>query len=72
MQAQQQNNKFYLWIEGKKVFLSADYCMRWTETSDGHSYPILYYKGKRVVKNWTIDLFFNSPEDEFGGNANTN
>jgi len=66
------NNKFNLWIEGKKVFLSADYSMRWTETSDAHSYPVLYYKGKRVVKNWTIDLLFNSPEDEFGGNANTN
>jgi hypothetical protein len=61
-----------LTIDGKDVNLDSTYSLRWVEQADGPSYPVLYKNGKRIVKAWTIHLTFASPEDPFGGNANTN
>lgn len=59
-------------IDGSKVILDATYSMRWVEQIDGPAIPVLYRNGKRVVKEWNLKLEFHSPEDPFGGNANTN
>lgn len=61
-----------LTIDGKDVNLDSTYSLRWVEQSDGPAYPVLYKNGKRIVKAWAINLNFDSPEDPFGGNANTN
>jgi len=52
--------------------MDASFSLRWVEQIDGPAYPVLYRHGKRVVKSWSLFLEFNSPEDPFGGNANTN
>lgn len=59
-------------IEGKDILLNANFSLRWVEQADGPSYPVLYQNGKRIVKKWRLKLDFESPEDPFGGNANTN
>lgn len=59
-------------IEGKNIELDATFSLRWVEQADGPAYPVLYKNGKRVVKEWRLKLDFDSPEDPFGGNANTN
>lgn len=59
-------------VEGKIVDLDSSYSMRWVEQTDGQAYPVLYKNGKRVVKGWSLVLNYISPEDPFGGNANTN
>lgn len=59
-------------VDGKEILIDATYSLRWVEQADGPSYPVLYQNGKRVVKKWSLSLTFDSPEDPFGGNANTN
>lgn len=59
-------------IEDQEVFVDSSYCIRWVETTQGISYPVLYKNGKRIVKKWGLKFDFESPEDPFGGNANTN
>lgn len=55
-----------LLIDGKWVELDADYALRFNKQQ-----PTLYYKGRRVVKEWTLSLSIYSPADPQGGNANT-
>ena len=59
-------------INNQPVSIDASFSLRWVEQKDGEAYPVLYQNGKRVVKAWRIDLQFESPEDPFGSNANTN
>lgn len=59
-------------IDGIEEKISSIYSMRWVDVIDGDSFPVLYKNGKRVVKSWKLSMSYNSPEDEFGGNANTN
>jgi hypothetical protein len=68
---QQRQLETKLEIDGQEQKLTSLYSMRWVETSNGEAYPILYKNGKRVVKAWKISMSYNSPADEFGGNANT-
>ncbi len=58
-------------IDGQEQKLTSIYSMRWVDVIDGEPYPVLYKNGKRVVKSWNISMSYNSPADEFGGNANT-
>lgn len=60
-----------LLINGQEVVLNAQMAIRWVDTANGQSYPVLYKNGKRVVEAWSIELNHNSPPDPFGGNANT-
>lgn len=59
-------------INNQPVSLDASFSLRWVEQEDGEAYPVLYQNGKRIVKAWNINIQFASPEDPFGGNANTN
>lgn len=59
-------------IDGVPTLVDANYSMRWVERLDGSAYPVLYFRGKRIVKSWQIRLMHNMPEDPDGGNANTN
>jgi hypothetical protein len=61
-----------LLIDGKSCSFDSSYALRWYDTSDGKSIPVLYKNGKRVVKRWSMDYSAYSPEDPDGGNANTN
>lgn len=70
MQANQQLET-KLEIDCKQELLNASFSLRWVDTLNGSSYPVLYKNGKRVVKAWSITMSYNSPPDEFGGNANT-
>lgn len=58
-------------VDGQLKILSADYCLRWVDMPEGPAQPVLYYKGKRVVKRWSIYMEADVPKDEHGGNANT-
>lgn len=59
-------------IDGVPIKIDANYSLRWVEKSDAPAFPVLYFRGKRVVKSWQIKLWHNMPEDPYGGNANTN
>lgn len=59
-------------LDGEETILDSTFSLRWVEQVDGPSYPVLYQNGKRIVKKWRLKLDFESPEDPFGGNANTN
>ena len=61
-----------LMIDGKSCGINSSYALRWYETTDGKSVPVLYKDGKRVVKRWSMNYSAYSPEDPHGGNANTN
>lgn len=61
-----------LFIDGEKIVVDSTFSLRWVEQADGPAFPVLYRNGKRVVKKWNLVLNFDSPEDPFGGNANTN
>ena len=58
-------------IDGQLIILSADYSLRWVDVDQAPAQPVLYYKGKRVVKRWSIYLEADVPKDCHGGNANT-
>lgn len=60
-----------LWIDDKQVKVTADYSLRWVEVEGGEAYPVLYHFGKRITRAWRIDMCYDSPEDPYGGNANT-
>jgi len=60
-----------LQIGEQLITLSADYALRWVNVDRAPAQPILYYKGKRVVKKWSIHLEADMPNDQHGGNANT-
>jgi hypothetical protein len=59
-------------IDGLAHEVDASFSLRWVEQKDGPAIPVLYRNGKRIVKSWSLVLNFDSPEDPFGGNANTN
>jgi hypothetical protein len=59
-------------IDGIIHQIDASFSLRWVEQENGQPYPVLYKNGKRVVKSWSLVLNYISPEDPFGGNANTN
>jgi hypothetical protein len=54
-------------VDGIVRELGVDWTLRFTESPIR---PVLYYKGKRVTKSWSIFLSFDSPSDPFD-NANT-
>lgn len=58
-------------IDGDPQVLSSIFAIRWVDCENSEPHPVLYKNGKRVVKSWRISLYFESPPDEFGGNANT-
>lgn len=62
----------HLYIDGQTVILDSTFSLRWVEQADGPAFPVLYRHGKRIVKAWKIVMDCESPEDPFGGNANTN
>lgn len=61
-----------LHIDGESVVLDSTFSIRWVEQAGGPAFPVLYRYGKRIVKSWKLVLDYDSPEDPFGGNANTN
>ncbi len=61
-----------LTIDGKQIVLDATFSIRWVEQKNGPAFPVLYQNGKRIVKRWNLIINYDSPEDPFGGNANTN
>lgn len=48
--------------------IGADWTLRFVEENPVR--PVLYYKGKRVTKSWSIQLNYDSPADPHD-NANT-
>ncbi len=58
-------------IDGKVTPITSDLAVRWYDTPNGESVPVLYRKGKRVTKQWKLDYSCVSPEDPDGANANT-
>ena len=64
-------NSYRLTVGNQDVRLTADYSIRFVEVSESDSVPVLYLRGQRVVKAWTIDLVHDEPADKYGGNANT-
>jgi FkbM family methyltransferase len=58
-------------LDGKVTGLGSDYSLRWVENSGKEACPVLYCRGKRVTREWSLDLSVHSPADGHGGNANT-
>ncbi len=65
----------YLIVDGKERELGADWAIRFVENP---LLPVLYYKGKRVTKAWSLAIgrfrpvkVFDSPQDPYDENANT-
>jgi len=58
-------------VDGKVTPLGADYALRWVDQPEGEARPVLYYRGKRVTRAWSLDLSSQCPADPYGGNANT-
>jgi hypothetical protein len=57
-----------LLVDGIEREIGADWSLRFVEENPVR--PVLYYKGKRVTKSWSILLDFDSPPDPYE-NANT-
>ncbi|MEX2119304.1 MAG: FkbM family methyltransferase [Pirellulales bacterium] len=53
-------------IDGERVALSADYSLLFVEHADGEATPVLYHRGKRVTKSWSIELDHQQPADPWG------
>lgn len=62
----------YLLIDNMLVALNSTIVIRWVDTLEGKSVPILYKNGKRVTKSWEMVFSCYSKEDPHGSNANTN
>jgi hypothetical protein len=62
----------YLLIDNVLVALDSTIVIRWVDTLEGKSVPILYKNGKRVTKSWEMVFSCYSKEDPHGSNANTN
>jgi hypothetical protein len=62
----------YLLIDNVLVALDSTIVIRWVDTLEGKSVPILYKNGKRVTKSWETVFSCYSKEDPHGSNANTN
>lgn len=62
----------YLLIDNMLVALDSTIVIRWVDTLEGKSVPILYKNGKRVTKSWEMVFSCYSKEDPHGSNANTN
>ena len=58
-------------INGEVTPITSDLAVRWHDTPNGESIPVLYRKGKRVTKEWKLTYTCTSPEDLDGANANT-
>lgn len=58
-------------IDGEPFKLSSQFCLRWYDTPEGNSVPVLYRNGKRVVKSWNLNYSCSSQADLEGANANT-
>ena len=55
-------------VDGNERDFSADWSLRFVE---GESVTVvLYFRGKRVTKSWSIELAQQTPEDPYE-NANT-
>jgi hypothetical protein len=59
-------------VDGVDVELTSDYSLMWVDYEGKLSTPVLYYKGRRVVKKWNLWMEADMAEDPKGGNANTN
>ncbi len=55
-------------VNGMERDLGADWVIRFVE--EDPVTPVLYYKGKRVTKSWSIELIHDSAGDSHE-NANT-
>lgn len=58
-------------IDGKLTPITSELALRWYDTPEGNSVPVLYRKGKRVTKAWSLVYSCTSLEDVDGANANT-
>jgi hypothetical protein len=59
-------------IDGKLVSFDSNIALRWVNGKDGSkATPTLYRNGKRVTKQWHIQLDHYQEADPDGGNANT-
>lgn len=58
-------------IDGLPVELCADYSLRWVDCPGRPAEPELYFRGRRVVKAWSISLQAERVADRYGGNADT-
>lgn len=58
-------------IDDQPVQITSQFALRWYDTPEGKSIPVLYRNGKRVTKAWQIVYSATSSEDIEGANANT-
>jgi hypothetical protein len=60
-----------LWIDGLVTPIDSAIAIRWHDTAEEKSVPVLYRNGKRVTKRWFISFTGGREEDKEGANANT-
>ncbi len=53
-------------IDDIAVPITADYSLRFVEYPDRPAEPVLYFKGRRVIKAWTLKLSHEQPADPWG------
>ena len=53
-------------IDGKHVAAGADYTMRFVDHPNQPPAPVLYFRGLRVIKPWTLELSHEEPADPYG------
>ena len=58
-------------IDGVETPFDHTLALRWYNTPEGKSIPVLYRNGKRVIKAWAVVYSAVSKEDILGGCANT-
>jgi len=55
-------------VDGVEITNHHDYALALYSSPEG-SRPTLYYKGKRVTKEWSLYLLHSQPEDKGGCSA---
>ena len=59
-------NHASLIVDGHKTTVSADYSLLFVNHPDGPATPVLYFKGRRVIKAWSLELSHDEPADPWG------
>ncbi len=55
-----------LTVDGEVTFASADYALRFVDQPERPATPVLYFKGRRIITSWTLEMFHIEPADPWG------
>lgn len=50
----------------KAAAASADYLLGFVDRPDGSAKPVLYFRGKRVIASWSLQISHQEPADPWG------